>query len=79
MDKGAKSKLQVNDDMSGRKPAYNVKVMNKQTGEKSQKIGGAWVNRDGTISVILDPFVVIPGGQDILVTLFPNEEGQIRD
>lgn len=59
---------------SGRKPDYQVGAINKITGQKSSKVGGAWKNDNGTISVVLDAFVVFPGGSDTLLTLFPNTE-----
>lgn len=61
--------------MSKRKPDYKVAVMNKRTNEKAWKVGSAWINTDGTIALYFDPFVVIPGGPDVLVTLFPFKEG----
>lgn len=57
-----------------RKPDYIAKAMNKATGEKSWRIGCAWHNSDGSVSVKVDPFIVLTGGEDLVVTLFPNEE-----
>jgi hypothetical protein len=54
-----------------RKPDYNVHAMNKVTNAKA-RIGAAWMNEDHTISIVLDAFVVVPGGSDLLITLFPN-------
>ena len=55
-----------------RKPDYRVAAMNKQTDMKSN-IGAAWINEDKSISIVLNAFVVISGGKDILITLFPEE------
>lgn len=56
-----------------RKPDYTVAAMNKATDAKSN-IGGAWGNPDGSIAIVIDPFVVIHGGKDMLITLFPRKE-----
>lgn len=54
-----------------KKPDYTVAAMNKATDAKSN-IGAAWINSDGTVSIILDAFVVLHGGKELLVTLFPR-------
>ena len=60
-----------------RKPEYQVKAMNKETGEKSQSIGGAWVNeKDSSISIKLNPFIVLASSPNLLITLFPTNEAQ---
>jgi len=46
--------------------------MNKATGEKSRNTGAAWVNADGSISIDIEPFVVLQGGKDLVLTLFPE-------
>ena len=60
--------------MTGRKPSHYLKALDKATDEKSGRIGAAWVNRDGTISIKLDPFVTLNGGNDLVLTLFPNDD-----
>jgi hypothetical protein len=59
-----------------RKPDYVLKVMNKGTGQKSGRIGGAWANGDGSISLIMDfPNTVQNDPSGLLVyTLFPNNQ-----
>lgn len=59
--------------MSVRLPDYDVKALNKATDEKS-RIGAAWINPDGSIAVVINPFTVIRGGKDLLITLFPREK-----
>lgn len=54
----------------GRKPDLWVNAMNKRTDEK-RKIGAAWHNEDGSISIALDSFTVLEASPDLLVTLFP--------
>jgi hypothetical protein len=54
------------------KPDYRVGALNKATDAKSN-IGAAWINKDGSIAVVLDDFVVLNGGKQLLITLFPNK------
>lgn len=56
-----------------RTPDFQVAALNKKTDEKSN-VGVAWKNDDGTISIILNSFVSLPGGKDMLITLFPPKE-----
>jgi hypothetical protein len=58
----------------GRKPEYRLKALNKATGEKSRNAGAAWVNEDGSISIDVEPFVVLRGGKDLVLTLFPEHK-----
>jgi hypothetical protein len=60
--------------MAGRLPDYRVAMMNKKTEEKNGSVGGAWINEDGTISIILDGFIRIDSTKDLLMTLFPRKE-----
>ena len=59
--------------MAGRKPDYRIAAMNKVTDEKGN-IGAAWVNPEGTISLVFDPWVVVPRGKEIVITMFPNKD-----
>lgn len=52
-------------------PHWDVSYLNKTT-ERKGRIGAAWNNDDGTISVVLNPLVVIDAKEDILITLFPK-------
>ena len=54
-----------------RKPDYVLKGMNKVTDEKVQKLGAAWSNEDGSISLVIDRFVVLPTDSAWVYTLFP--------
>lgn len=57
--------------MASRKPDYRVGALNKRTNSKNI-LGGAWKNEDGTISVVLDDFVVLSQhSKELLITLFP--------
>lgn len=56
-----------------RKPDYRVAAMDKKTDAKNN-IGGAWINQDSSIAIVLDAFIVIQGSKDLLITLFPNKD-----
>lgn len=61
----------------GRKPDFLVKAMNKATSEK-RKIGAAWRNKDGSISIDIDAFTVLTSSPDLVVTLFPIDRSPIN-
>jgi len=56
-----------------RKPDYNIGLLNKKTDAKNQSCGAAWANPDGTITIFLDAFIVLHGGRDTMMTLFPRQ------
>lgn len=58
-----------------RKPDFWVKAMNKATNEK-RKVGAAWRNTDGSVSVDIDAFTVLASHPDLVITLFPIERFQ---
>ncbi len=58
---------------SGRPPDFNVSALVKSTDHKG-RVGAGWVNADGTITVKLNPFVVLSAAQDTLITLFPADK-----
>lgn len=59
--------------MAGRKPDYNLSAMDKKTEMKGQ-IGGAWTNPNRSISIRLNPWVVLDGAnKDLVLTLFVND------
>lgn len=55
----------------GRQPDFNLSALDKDTGKKG-KVGAAWKNADGTISISLNNFVVLSAQQPLVLTLFPN-------
>lgn len=58
----------------GRTPDFELKAMNRGT-ERSHRVGAAWLNENGSISINLDEFVVLSGRENTLVlTLFPRED-----
>lgn len=54
-----------------RKPEYKLKALNKLTNAKST-IGTAWLNEDGSISVVIDLCCTLVHDPNIVYTLFPN-------
>jgi hypothetical protein len=63
----------TNEYVKSRKPDLVLRAMNKRTNTKSGKIGAAWSNPDGSISLRLDAGVVIEHHVDVIFTLFPND------
>lgn len=55
---------------SGKKPTYDVSILNKVTGQKG-KVGAAWFNDNGRISIKLNPCVVLASDPNLVITLFP--------
>ncbi len=64
--------------MVSRTPDYVVAALNKHDNRKNGNVGRAWKNDDGSIAVVLDSFIVIEGGRDMLLTLFPYDESRRR-
>ena len=61
--------------MSRKKPDYVLGLMDKFSGEKTYRAGAAWKNDDGTISIKLEPFVMIPlDRKGLVITLFMNDK-----
>lgn len=56
-----------------RTPDYHLKALNTRTGERTGKVGAAWKNDDGSVSIKLDMFVTLMYDPDLLVTLFVND------
>lgn len=53
-----------------KKPNYRLKFLNKRT-EAHGEIGAAWLNEDQSLSIVLNPLVVLPQSPDLVLTLFP--------
>lgn len=58
--------------MAARKPDYDLSLLNKTTNEKVFAVGAGWCNADGSITVVINRFVVLPTGPEWLITLFPR-------
>lgn len=59
-----------------RKPDFILSALVKTTGVKSGKIGCAWKNGDGSITLALDAGTIIEHHKDVLFTLFPNDRSE---
>lgn len=53
----------------GRKADFDLSVLNKATEERGV-IGGAWQNEDGSISIVLNPCVVLTSDKNLMIRLF---------
>lgn len=55
-----------------RKPEYRAKATTRPSVEPKRAgvIGAGWKNEDGSISVVLDPFVTLTGADNLIITLF---------
>lgn len=61
--------------MTSRTPDFVLKVLDKETGIRSGKIGCAWKDEDGGLTIQLDPCVTLPSRPTLLIRLFPNDRG----
>ena len=63
--------------MAKRPPDYDIAALDRTSpSAKNPSVGGAWKNDDGTITIKIRPFVVLTGGPDLFLTLFPAEENR---
>jgi hypothetical protein len=56
-----------------RKPDFNLKAMRRDTDQKN-RVGAGWFNEDGSISIVLDSFIVLESHPQLILTLFPRTE-----
>ena len=56
-----------------RTPDFILKALNRRTEQRTGKIGCAWQNEDGSITIQLDMCTSLMADPDLLVTLFPND------
>jgi hypothetical protein len=59
--------------MAGRQPDYQLWGLDKETEQKS-RIGAAWNEDKGRISIKLDPFVTLTNNGSLVLSLFPVNE-----
>ncbi len=59
--------------LNPRKPDFIVKVLDKISGSKSNRIGAAWKNADGSFDIVLDDYIAINQDGGKLIKLFPND------
>lgn len=59
----------------GRTPDFVLKAKDKGTNRSNNRIGVAWKNKGGSISVQLDPFVTLNNTNgELLLTLFQKDK-----
>lgn len=58
---------------SSRPPEWRLKVLNKKT-ERKSVVGAGWSNDDGSVTIVLNDFVVLPQNEDTVITLFPIDK-----
>ena len=54
---------------TGRTPDYDLSALSNSSDLRG-KVGAAWINDDGSISIKLNPFVVLNAGEDLQLRLF---------
>ena len=57
-----------------RKPTYRLKILNKETNTRCNDAGAAWANKDGSISLVINPGIVLAEDNDLIYTLFLQED-----
>ena len=53
-------------------PDFHLSAIHKPSGRSAGKLGAGWMNNDGSVSIVLDPCVVLSGNDDISIRLFPS-------
>lgn len=57
------------------KPTHRLKILNKATNEKVNDAGAGWLNKDGSISLVLSSFINFNKvDNDCVLTLFPVDK-----
>lgn len=56
--------------MAQRQPDYELSMLDKAT-EQRGRVGAAWKNKDGRISIVLNPCVVLHSSGNMILNLFP--------
>lgn len=52
------------------RPQWRIHALDKITRETT-RIGSAWNKRDGSISIAINPWTLVPTGPNIIITMFP--------
>ena len=62
------------DPKTDRRPAYRLSVKSRQPDGGYGVIGAGWAREDGSISIKLNPCVVLSHSDDVMIFLFPTDE-----
>lgn len=68
----------MSDKPRGRQPDFHLHAMHIDTNEKG-RVGAAWLNDDGSITIKLDAFVTLTATPDLTIRLFKNDRKQTSD
>jgi hypothetical protein len=60
------------------KPTHRLKALNKLTNNRCE-VGAGWLNANGSISVRLNPCIVLRYDPEIVITLFPVDREPSHD
>lgn len=58
--------------MATRTPDYDFLAMNKDTDERN-RVGAGWINPDGSISIVLSPFIQLSASKSLVLNLFTKK------
>lgn len=57
--------------MRSKKPAYRLKILNKETDTRCNDAGAAWINKDESISIVIAPGINLNENHEWEIRLFP--------
>lgn len=58
------------------KPTHRLKGMNKNNDKQQACLGAGWLNPDGSVSIVLDQFIVLEQRDGWIFTLFPVKDNK---
>lgn len=62
---------------TGKLPTHRLGVIDTRT-DKRSIVGAGWKNDDGSISIVLNPCIVISSGPHYILRLFPERDREMR-
>lgn len=61
-----------------RTPDYRLKILNKKYDTKCNDAGAAWINKNGSISIVINPGVFLKEDKDLEMRLFPIKKEETQ-
>lgn len=61
-----------------KKPTHVIRVKARDT-NKTSTVGKAWLNDDGSVSISLDPAIVLRRDDPFFITAFPTNNDEERE
>ena len=55
------------------KPTHRLRVLNKTTNGRTE-VGAGWLNNDSSITIVINPMVLLRESKEHVITLFPVTE-----